>query len=194
MVATDGQKEFDYEVGYKRPPKKNQFKPGQRANPKGRPRGSADTKTILERTLKKKISVRRGDKTSKVPIIEAMAETFALKAAQGDRHAAGVVINLAAKTGLLSPRHDDTPPAAGIDPVVVAGSARPSDALVESVDPDLLSKNDRIELSQFAERVDLLGDTMALGDEDLLRLKQIVNKGRGNNIAPKADDGLREAA
>ena len=30
--------EKDYEVGYKKPPKKNQFKKGQSGNPKGRPK------------------------------------------------------------------------------------------------------------------------------------------------------------
>ena len=28
----------EYEVGYKKPPRKNQFKPGQSGNPKGRPK------------------------------------------------------------------------------------------------------------------------------------------------------------
>jgi len=41
----------DYEVGYKRPPKHSQFKPGQSGNPKGRSKGSANFKTDLLATL-----------------------------------------------------------------------------------------------------------------------------------------------
>ncbi len=194
MAAIDRQEGPDYDVGYKRPPKATQFKRGQRANPNGRPRGSKNVKTVVARVLNSKILVRRGNKTSKVPIMEAMTETFALKAAQGDRHAAGVVLNLAAKTGILSPRDDDAPPAADTETAVVAASGRPSDALVESVDPNLLSQEERIELSKFAELVDLGGDAMALGEKDLLRFRQLVNKGRGNQIVPKADNALGEAA
>lgn len=36
----------DYEIGYCRPPKEHQFKPGQSGNPKGRPRKPKDQLTI----------------------------------------------------------------------------------------------------------------------------------------------------
>jgi hypothetical protein len=35
-MSSDFSKE--YEIGYKKPPRKNQFKPGQSGNPKGRPK------------------------------------------------------------------------------------------------------------------------------------------------------------
>ncbi|MEP7173813.1 MAG: DUF5681 domain-containing protein [Aestuariivirga sp.] len=44
-------------VGYKNPPKKSQFKPGQSGNPKGRPKGSVSMGKLLEKWMNTKISV-----------------------------------------------------------------------------------------------------------------------------------------
>ena len=41
----------DYEVGYGKPPRKSQFKPGQSGNPKGRPKGRKGFSTILVEEL-----------------------------------------------------------------------------------------------------------------------------------------------
>lgn len=41
----------DYEVGYKKPPVATRFKKGNRANPQGRPRGSASLAALLQRAL-----------------------------------------------------------------------------------------------------------------------------------------------
>jgi hypothetical protein len=192
MVETNDQRKPDYEVGYKRPPKSTQFKPGQRGNPNGRPRGSRNLKTIVLDSLKQKIPVRRGDKSSKVEAIRAVADTFVIKAAQGDAKAAGVLINLATKTGAFNAGNEL--PSRGSAPIIVPGELRNSERLIESVDPNLLSQEEQIELSKLAERMDDAGDAMALDDGDLLRLKQIVGKGWGQGVAPKADDALKEVA
>jgi len=194
MVETNERGEPEYQVGYKRPPTETQFKSGQRANPKGRPPGSPNLKTVVERALKRKIPVRRGDKVSEVTTMEAMCETFALKAAQGDRHAAGVVINLATKSGILGARNDATQTTGKASVIPVTTRVRASDACVEGIDPNLLSRDDQIDLSRIAEQIDAGGDVIALGGEDFVRLKQIMNKGRGKNVVPKADDDLDQAA
>ena len=41
----------DYQIGYKKPPVATRFKKGNRANPRGRPRGSKNLATLLERAL-----------------------------------------------------------------------------------------------------------------------------------------------
>lgn len=41
----------DYEVGYGKPPIATRFKKGNRANPRGRPRGSTSIAAILQRAL-----------------------------------------------------------------------------------------------------------------------------------------------
>lgn len=37
-MGNNKENQKDYEVGYKRPPREHQFKPGQSGNPKGRPK------------------------------------------------------------------------------------------------------------------------------------------------------------
>jgi uncharacterized protein DUF5681 len=48
----------DDPVGYKRPPKKGQFKPGKGGNPRGRPKGSANFKTDLDAEMRERITFR----------------------------------------------------------------------------------------------------------------------------------------
>ncbi len=188
MVAADQQGGADYEIGYKRPPKSGQFQPGQRANPRGRPRGSPNKKTQVEQALNKKVSVRKGNKTSKLPILQAMTEVFALQAVQGDRHAANVVINLATKSGVFREDQTSNLPSGQIES---AREMRLSDQLLEGIDSNLLSKEEQIELSKLAERIDIGRDVTALSDDEFASWKQIVNKGRGKDV-PR-EDGREKA-
>jgi hypothetical protein len=126
--------------------------------------------------------------------MEAITDTFALKAAEGDPKAAGIVINLATKAGILDGRRDATANE-GRDVVVPAKfGGRPSYALVESVDWNLLSKDEKIELAKIAERIDAGGEVIALGQDDLVRLKEILDKGRGKNVVPRVGEYEEKAA
>ena len=49
----------DYEVGFKKPPKHTQFKPGRSGNPDGRPTGRMNFKTELLDELQYARSSRR---------------------------------------------------------------------------------------------------------------------------------------
>ena len=90
--------------------------------------------------------------------------------------------------------HDNSASSSAPEPTVAARDLRPSDKWVEGLDDNLLFKEEKIELSQLAERIDSLGDVMALGGDDLLRLKQIVDKGRGKSVVLEAGNGMKEAA
>ena len=55
----------NYEVGYKKPPKHTQFKKGQIANPKGRPKGAKSLPTLVDEELSAQVKVRIGSRSSR---------------------------------------------------------------------------------------------------------------------------------
>ena len=62
-----------------------------------------------------------------------------------------------------------------------ANKARPSDALLQNVDPSLLSREEQVELSNLALKIDRAGDVWALSTGELERARELVNNGRGKD-------------
>lgn len=87
----------DYEVGYGRPPKGGQFKPGQSGNPKGRRKGSKNLATDLAEELGETIRIREGDRNLRVSKQRAMLKALVSKALKGDARAASLLIALVAQ-------------------------------------------------------------------------------------------------
>lgn len=85
---------LDYEVGYKKPPKKHQYKPGQTGNPKGRPKGAKNTKTIVDELLSKKLEIKMDGKTKKISAREAALLAVLQKALKGDSRAFKQILDL----------------------------------------------------------------------------------------------------
>ena len=56
----------NYDVGYKKPPMSTQFKKGQSGNKNGRPKGSLNMNTILNKELNVAVSVTRMGKKLKI--------------------------------------------------------------------------------------------------------------------------------
>ncbi len=84
----------DDDVGFGKPPKHTQFKPGQSGNPAGRPKGAKNLKTDLEEELHELITVREGGNQKIVSKQRAMLKSLTAKAVQGDPRAADIVINM----------------------------------------------------------------------------------------------------
>lgn len=82
----------DYEVGYGKPPKKNQFKKGQSGNRKGRPpgaknKGPATDKQLADIVRKeayREVNVKEGDKEVTLTMAELIVRSMATNAGKGD--------------------------------------------------------------------------------------------------------------
>ena len=92
---TDEKKEQG--VGYRRPPRHSQFKPGQSGNPKGRPKGTANLRTDLREELGERIRVREGERELQISKQRALLKALVAKALKGDARAANVVLTLVEK-------------------------------------------------------------------------------------------------
>lgn len=83
----------DHEVGYGKPPKKNQFKKGQSGNPKGRPKKTRNLSTLMEEELNVKITVKEGSKTVTMSKHAAIVKQLVNKALKGDLRASKAVFD-----------------------------------------------------------------------------------------------------
>jgi hypothetical protein len=97
---SDHDSENDYTVGYKRPPKATQFKPGQSGNRKGRPKGARNFVTELERELNAVVPITENGVRKTVRKKQIIAKQLVNKAAAGDVKATTLVLN---ETRLLDP-------------------------------------------------------------------------------------------
>lgn len=74
----------EYEVGYGKPPKKHQFKPGYSGNKKGRPKGSPNINTMVNEISCERISIYQNGKKKKIPKREAVFRKLELDAVSGE--------------------------------------------------------------------------------------------------------------
>jgi hypothetical protein len=103
----------DRNVGYGRPPRAHQFKPGQSGNPKGRPKGAKNESTILRDVLHRKIEIRdRGGRVRKIMTLEGIILRMADDSLKGNIRSAGFLLNrygalVSGETDLQSLSEDD---------------------------------------------------------------------------------------
>src|SRR3954454_12384521 len=84
-----------YEVGYKKPPRHSQFKPGNRCNPNGRGKRKAESEAqIVRRVLNFPAEFRHRGKSKRAPRSELMIRSIGLKALKGDISAAAMLLKI----------------------------------------------------------------------------------------------------
>ena len=112
-----------YEIGYCKPPKHTQFKPGQSGNSKGRPRGQRNFKTAVRDALQEKVTIREGDRTRSVSRMDAIIRVTFNNALRSDAKALGAFVQLARSAGLMDeePELSSAESISADDEAIVAG-------------------------------------------------------------------------
>lgn len=93
----------NYDVGYKKPPRKTRFKKGKSGNPKGRPKRSRNTVTLLNEELDQPISIQENGKTITVTKREAIIKRMVHSALNADHKAIATVLNIDANREEINP-------------------------------------------------------------------------------------------
>jgi hypothetical protein len=92
-----------YEVGFGKPPRETQFKPGNQVGRRGRPKGSKNLATIVAEQAAAPILVKQGDKQRYMSKLEVAISQMMNKAAAGDMKALTVFFDLFRKISPLQP-------------------------------------------------------------------------------------------
>lgn len=80
----EAEKQNTTSPGYCSPPKHTRFKPGQSGNTRGRPKGTLNMATVLERTLREKVIITDNGQRKTVTKLEAAIKQLTNKAASGE--------------------------------------------------------------------------------------------------------------
>ena len=81
------------DVGYGKPPRAHQFKPGKSGNPKGRPKGAKSEETLLRELLQQKISLNERGKTRRITVLEGILRRIAEDCLKGNTKSAAFLLN-----------------------------------------------------------------------------------------------------
>jgi hypothetical protein len=84
-----------YDVGYRKPPRASQFKPGRSGNPRGRPVASISVSDAMEKVLSRKVNLTLDGKRKRVPITEALMWKSVREALESNPNLAIRILNLA---------------------------------------------------------------------------------------------------
>ena len=83
----------DEEVGYKKPPKATQWKPGQSGNPKGRPKRTKDFEKLLDQELSQFIRITDGGQVVSMTKREVLIKSLVNESLKGDRQAQKLILS-----------------------------------------------------------------------------------------------------
>ena len=81
------------------PPKVKQFAKGKSGNPKGRPKGSRNLLTVLDKELGQSVVVNEGGKKKTVTRLQAMIKRLVSGALQGEQRSLLTLVEILRRTG-----------------------------------------------------------------------------------------------
>jgi Family of unknown function (DUF5681) len=86
--------ENDYEVGYGKPPRHTRFGKGQSGNPRGRPAGSKNLKTLLSKALNQPVVITEDGGRRKISKREAIITQLVNRSAKADLRAIKILLDI----------------------------------------------------------------------------------------------------
>jgi Family of unknown function (DUF5681) len=95
-----------YDVGYRKPPKANQFRKGRSGNPRGRNQGEENIISVFRRVVLKRVKMKVGDQTRMTTLAEAVLLKNYNAALQKNPFAMGNIFRLAEASGEFVDRTD----------------------------------------------------------------------------------------
>ena len=86
--------ESAYAVGYGKPPRHSRFEPGQSGNPRGRPPGSKNLSSLLQKALDEPAVVVENNRRRRIAKREAIVTQFVNQSAKGDLKATQLLLSI----------------------------------------------------------------------------------------------------
>ncbi len=182
----------DYQIGYKKPPVATRFKKGNRANPRGRPRGSKNLATLLERALDAAADADASETHGRLTKRELVVARLVERSAGADLAATKLLFELLRK---VDPRMVTTPadPAGFVpadDPIAQVRAkllrlARAQGLVPPSDDPEDDSTTDP------AQAASDVGDPTGIAPDDnpIARVRAKLERlARAQGLIPPVDD------
>ena len=110
------------EVGYGKPPKGSQWKKDQSGNLAGKKKGTKNFGTQFQKVATKLVTVKDGDKTKKVTLMELLVNAPLVHGIKGDMKNAAHALKLADEFGVQA---TDEPPAPKHGTIIMGDDGKP---------------------------------------------------------------------
>lgn len=136
----------DYDVGYGKPPTHTRFQAGQSGNPQGRPKGSLNLASAINRALREKVTVVENGQRKSITKLDAAVKGMVNRAVKGDSKATQQLLALAPLVGMEAPTN--TPALDANDAAVMASLVKRLGMAVPSSKPSKKSPASRRPLPQ----------------------------------------------
>jgi hypothetical protein len=115
------EKQRDYEVGYGKPPHHTRFQKGQSGNPRGRPSGSKNLRTLLSEALNEPVTITENGRRRKITKREAIVRQVVNCSATADWRAVKILLDIVRDIeGQTEPTSPETSAFTAADKKVIA--------------------------------------------------------------------------